>query len=120
MWLNLDLLPCTVTGSWIDLDLRLTGSRVPGYTKGSWNLPSILSAKRLPYSKLTHTVNHSESIPHSKSSHAENWSMHQIWRVGIFLHLTLMGLFVTTITTLPQFSFSSLQNFFSLNIQTRQ
>ena len=31
MWLNLDLLPCTVTGSWIDLDLYLTGSRVPGY-----------------------------------------------------------------------------------------
>ena len=24
MWLDLDLLPCTVTGSWIDLDLRLT------------------------------------------------------------------------------------------------
>ena len=30
MWLNLDLLPCTVTGSWIDVDLCLTGSRVPG------------------------------------------------------------------------------------------
>ena len=33
MWLNLDLLPCTVTDSWIDLDLCLTGSRVPGYIK---------------------------------------------------------------------------------------
>ena len=31
MLLNLDLLPCMVTGSWIDLDLRLTDSRVPGY-----------------------------------------------------------------------------------------
>ena len=31
MWLNLDLLPCMVTGSWIDLDLPLTGSQVPGY-----------------------------------------------------------------------------------------
>ena len=30
MWLNLDLLPCTVTSSWIDLDLHLTASRVPG------------------------------------------------------------------------------------------
>ena len=31
MWLNLDLLPCMVTGSWIDLDLHFTGSWVPGY-----------------------------------------------------------------------------------------
>ena len=33
MWLNLGLLPCMVTNSKIDLDLCLTGSRVPGYIK---------------------------------------------------------------------------------------
>ena len=46
MWLNLDLLPCTVTGSWIDLDLHLTGSWVPGYMypRGPGN-PKVVATK---------------------------------------------------------------------------
>ena len=61
MWLNLDLLPCTVTGSWIDVDFRLTGFRVPGYNiTNIINAMSIINCHIVSILWLTLTICHSQ------------------------------------------------------------